>query len=76
LNRLIQQRTVAGWQSGSSAILAGGKPCADSSTITARPASRHRPRRSASSRSISLPGPLANTLTGRMLITTSPAGGC
>jgi hypothetical protein len=27
-------------------------------------------------RSISLPGPLANTLTGRILITTSPAGGC
>jgi hypothetical protein len=56
--------------------LGGGKPCADSSTITARLAGRHRPRRSAFSCSISLPEPLASTLTGRILITTSPAGGC
>ena len=48
LNRLIQRRTVAGWQSSSAAIWAGGKPCSDSSTITARVACRHRPRRSAS----------------------------
>ena len=54
--------------------LDAGKPCADSSTITARAACRHRPCRSARSCSISLPGPLANTLTGRILITTSPAG--
>ncbi len=40
----------------------------------ARVACRHRPRRSASSCSISRPGPLANTLTGRILFTTSPAG--
>jgi len=74
LNRPIHRRTVAGWQSSNSAIWDGANPCADSSTITARAASRHRPRRSASSNSISLPGPLANTLTGRILITTSPAG--
>jgi hypothetical protein len=35
---------------------------------------RHRRRSSASSCSIPLPGPLANTMTGRILITTSPAG--
>jgi len=74
LNRLIHRRTVAGWQSSSSAIWAGAKPCADSSTMTARVACRHRPRRSASSRSISPAGRLADTLTGRILITTSPAG--
>jgi hypothetical protein len=59
---------------GSAAIWAGGKPRSDSSTITARAACRHRPRRPASNCSISLPGPLANTLTGRVVITTSPAG--
>jgi hypothetical protein len=36
---------------------------------------RHRPCRSASSCSISQSGPWANTLTGRILITTSLAGG-
>jgi hypothetical protein len=75
LNRPIQRRTVAGWQSSSSAIWDGGKPCADSRTITARVACRHRPCRSLRSCPISLSGPLANTLTGRILITTSPAGG-
>ena len=74
LNRLIQRRTVAGWQSSSAAIWAGGKPCSDSSTITARAACRHRPCNSARSCSISLPGLLANTLTGRILTTTSPGG--
>jgi len=74
LNRLIQRRTVAGWQSSSAAICADGNPCSDSSTITARLPAAHRPRRSPRNCSISLPGPLANTLTGRILITTSPAG--
>jgi AAA domain len=74
LNRPIQRRTVAGWQSSSSAIWAGANPCSDSRTITARLASRHRPCRSPRSLSISLPGPLANTLTGRILTTTSPGG--
>jgi hypothetical protein len=44
LDRLFQRRTVAGWQFSSAAICAGGKPCAGSSTITARVACRHRPR--------------------------------
>jgi hypothetical protein len=35
-----------------------------------------QPRSPACSCSISLPGPLAYTPTGRILITTSPAGGC
>jgi hypothetical protein len=75
LNRLIQRRTVAGWHSSSTAIWAAGNPCSDSWTITARAACRHRPRRPARSRSISSPGPLANTQTGRILTTTSPGGG-
>src|SRR6266571_4793448 len=75
LNRPIQRRTVAGWHSSSTAIWAAGNPCSDSSTITARDACRHWPRRSARSRSISSPGPLANTQTGRILTTTSPGGG-
>jgi hypothetical protein len=74
LNRPIQRRTVAGWQSSSTAIWAGGKPCRDSSTITARVACRHRPCRLACNCSISIAGPLADTLTGRILITTSPGG--
>ena len=74
LNRPIQRRTVAGWHSSSPAICAADNPCSDSSTITARAACRHRPRRSARNRSISLPGPLANTQTGRILTTTSPGG--
>ena len=40
LNRLIHRRTVAGWQSGFSAIWAGAKPCAGSSTMNARIACR------------------------------------
>src|SRR6476620_4113483 len=40
----------------------------------ARAARRDWPRSSARSRSISLPGPLANTLTGRILTMTSPGG--
>ena len=43
LNRLIQRRTVAGWQSSSAAIWAGGKPCADSSAITTRVGCRPPP---------------------------------
>jgi hypothetical protein len=74
LNRPIQRRTVAGWQSSSSAIWDGANPCSDSSTITARAACRQRPCNSARSCSISLPGALANTLTGRILTTTSPGG--
>jgi hypothetical protein len=74
LNRLIRRRTVAGWQSGSAAIWAGGYPCSDSSTITAQVACRRRPCRSSRSCPVSVPGPSANTLTGRILITTSPAG--
>jgi len=50
------------------------QPRRDSRTITARVACRHRPCKSALSCSISLPGPSANTLTGRILIMTSPAG--
>jgi len=75
LNRLIQRRTVAGWQSSSTAIWAGGNPCSDSRTITARVACRHWPCRSPRTCSISEPRPLANTLTGRILTTTSPGGG-
>src|ERR1039457_4468303 len=41
------------------AIWAADNPGSDSSTIPARAACRHRPRRSARSRSISLPGPSA-----------------
>jgi hypothetical protein len=74
LNRLIQRRTVAGWQSSSPAIWDGANPCSDSRIITARVACRHLPCISARSCSISLPGPLANTLTGRILTTTSPGG--
>jgi hypothetical protein len=74
IDRLIQRRTVAGSQSSSTAICAAGNPCSDSRTITARVASRHLPCGSSRSCPISLPGPLANTLTGRILITTSPAG--
>jgi hypothetical protein len=51
----------------SAPIWAGGKPCSDSST--ARVTCRRRPRRSASSCSIPQPASLANTLTGRILIT-------
>lgn len=69
-----QGRTVAGWHPGSAAICAGAEPCSDSSTITARVACRHRPCGPACSCSVSLPGPSASTLTGRILITTSPAG--
>jgi hypothetical protein len=57
LNRMIRRRTVAGWQSSSSAIWDGGNPCSDSSTITARAACRHRLCNSVRSCSISLPGP-------------------
>ena len=46
----------------------------DGSTITVRAACRHRPRNSARNCSISLPGTLANTLTGRILTATSPGG--
>jgi hypothetical protein len=74
LNRPIQRRTVAGWHSSSTAIRAAGNPCSDSSTITARAACRHWPRRSVRNRSTSLPGPLANTQTGCILTTTSPGG--
>ena len=70
LNRPTQRRTVAGWHSSSTAIWAAGNPCSDSSTITARAACRHRPRRLARTCSISLLGPLANTQTGRILTTT------
>jgi hypothetical protein len=62
LNRLIQRRTVAGCQSSSSAICAAGSPFSDSSTITARAAWRHRPRRSACNRSISPAEPLFRPL--------------
>ena len=39
LNRPIQWRKVAGWQSGSTAICDAANTCANSSTITARAAS-------------------------------------
>ncbi len=54
------------------------QPCSDSSTITARTArtartaTGHRPRSTRRIFTVSLPGPLANTLTGRLLTTTSP----
>jgi hypothetical protein len=74
LNRRIHRRTVAGWQSSSSAIWPAANPCSDINTVTARVPCRHRPCRSPRSCSISQPGPLANTLTGRILTTTSPGG--
>jgi hypothetical protein len=62
-------------RSSSAAICAVVIPCSDISTITARAAWCQGPRRAARSRSISQDGPLANTLTGRILITTSPGDG-
>ncbi|SEG81750.1 hypothetical protein SAMN04489712_114134 [Thermomonospora echinospora] len=74
LNRAIQRRTVPASQSSGTAICAADKPCSDSSTITARTATRHRPRRSRRNWCTWTSERLANPLDGRIPATTSPGG--
>jgi hypothetical protein len=49
-----------------------GRCAATAAPSPPRMACRHRPRRLTPNYSLSLPGPLANTLPGRILITTPP----
>ncbi|MBA9003095.1 hypothetical protein HNR21_001977 [Actinomadura cellulosilytica] len=74
MNRAIQRRTVDASHSSSTAICAADSPCSDSSTITARTATRHLPRSRRRNSWFCQAERLANTLGGRILTTASPGG--